>query len=492
MLNFEAYQGIAALAPIDPLSAALVGYGVNWTLDGLFSIGGQGRALSNALGRALSRFRDRYPDIMDVILADDAWRLLREELKLLVSADQQPDAGRLARQLAGEDEEKAQRLQAPLSELLLWVRNEAALEPKLVGIQNFRIGEGVASRLADFEQALGVNLDVTEVLSRGREASQADIEGFYDAYGIQDYARQAELRYGIGADDAGLGLEEIVELLCTGQRIVLEGRPGFGKSTTALRIAEHLAEADRDVVPLFMPVSEWALGRRELFEEFASRDHFSSKNLSAKHIQFLAERKRVVLILDGWNELSGEKFQWVHSELQKLLRYYTTIGLIVTLRPNGRRPPIKHALAVTLSAMDIGQRDAVIKAKLGDAAERVIDRLWRQRDLDEITRIPLYLSTYLHVAASDIAPSSKEELLREFVRSHESEDEHRLPLQDELSGLHDEYMIGPIELIAELSKLHLENFRQNIVVWSLIISTTLSDSSLGSDLLNGVWSFEGD
>ena len=328
------------MAAIDPLSAALLGYGVYWTLDGLFSIGGQGRALGNALGRALSRFRDRYPDIMCEILADDAWRLLQGELKRLVSADQQPDAGRLARQLARGDVQKAQRLQAPLSELLLWVRNEAALEPKLVGIQNFRIGERVASRLADIEQALGIDLNVADVLSRGREAAQADIEAFYGAYGVQDYVRQVELRYAIGAGNADVGLGEIVQLMCAGQRIVLEGRPGFGKSTTALRIAEHLAGVDYDVVPLFMPISEWALGRQNLFDELASRARFISRKLSAKHLQFLAETKRIVLILDGWNELSGEKFQWVHSELQKILRYYPTIGSIVTLRPNVQRPPI--------------------------------------------------------------------------------------------------------------------------------------------------------
>ena len=64
----------------------------------------------------------------------------------------------------------------------------------------------------------------------------------------------------------------------------------------------------------------------------------------------------------------------------------------------------------------------------------------RQRDLDEITCIPLYLSTYLRVATSDLAPRSKEELLREFIRSHENEDKHRLPLQEELHDLHDDYL----------------------------------------------------
>jgi hypothetical protein len=250
------------LAAIDPLSAALVGYGVNWTLDGLFSIGGQGRALRNALGRALSRFREKYPDFMDVILANEAWRLLQEELKHLVSADQHPDTGRLARHLAEGDVDKAQRLQTSLSELFLWVRNEAALEPKLIGIQSFRIGEGAASRIAEIAQALGIDLDVEEVLSRGREASRADIEEFFGDYGVPDYARQAEVHFNLEERDAGFGLEEIIQLLCASQRIVIEGRPGFGKSTTALRAADHLAGADHDVLPLFMPLSEWAWGRR--------------------------------------------------------------------------------------------------------------------------------------------------------------------------------------------------------------------------------------
>ena len=105
------------MTEMDPVSTALIGYELSRTLDGLFAIGGQGRALRNALGRALARFRDRYPDVMDLILADEAWELFQEELKSLVTADQHPDATRLASRLAGDDAEKARRIQIPLSEL---------------------------------------------------------------------------------------------------------------------------------------------------------------------------------------------------------------------------------------------------------------------------------------------------------------------------------------------------------------------------------------
>ena len=99
---------------MDRIVAALTGYGLNKALDGLFAIGGQRRALKNALGRALTRFRDQYPDEMELILADQAWELFQEELKLLVTADQHPDATQLAKRLAGEDDGKAQRLQRSL------------------------------------------------------------------------------------------------------------------------------------------------------------------------------------------------------------------------------------------------------------------------------------------------------------------------------------------------------------------------------------------
>ena len=110
------------------------------------------------------------------------------------------------------------------------------------------------------------------------------------------------------------------------------------------------------------------------------------------------------------------------------------------MRPTMQRPPINHALAVKVPALDRDQRDAVIRARTGDGAEDVIDRIRRQRDLDEITRIPLYLSTYLRVTTADFAPRSKEELLRAFVRSHESGEEHQLPLKQELRGFHDEFL----------------------------------------------------
>ena len=178
---------------------------------------------------------------MDVILADEGWELFQEELKLLVTADQHPDPNRLAGRLAGEDAGKARRLQVSLSELFRWVRNEAALEPKLVGLQNFRIGEEVAVRLVGIEEALGIRLDDTEVLAQARQATEADIEAFQTARGVQDYGIPLELKYSTGGGrDGDIGLDDIVQLICAGQRILLEGRPGFGKTTTALRIARRL------------------------------------------------------------------------------------------------------------------------------------------------------------------------------------------------------------------------------------------------------------
>ena len=44
------------------------------------------------------------------------------------------------------------------------------------------------------------------------------------------------------------------------------------------------------------------------------------------------------------------------------------------------------------------------------------------------------------MTTADFAPRSKEELLRAFVRSHESGEEHQLPLKQELRGFHDEFL----------------------------------------------------
>lgn len=425
---------------MDPIISALFGYGLNKALDGVLASSAQRRALKNALGRALTRFRDQYPDVMGLILADRGWEFFQEELKLLVTADQHPDAARLAKRLAGEDAGKAERLQKSLSELFRWVRNEAALEPKLAALQVFRLEEEVADRLAEIERALGIGLDVTKVLVRAREASRADIETFQAVKDAHDYGAQLDLRYS-PADGAGgdIGLDDIVESLCAGQRIILEGLPGFGKSTTALRIASRLA-GEEDVTPLYVPLGDWAVGRRGFFEEIAARDRFSARALRARHIQFLAERRRIVLLLDGWNELSGEKLERAHTELRKFLREHPTVGVVVTMRPTVQRPPIKHAFTVKVPPLDRDQRDAVIRAQTGDEAEDVIDRIRRQRDLDEITRIPLYLATYLRVMTAGFVPRSKEELLRDFVRSHESSEEHQLPLQQVLRGFQDEFL----------------------------------------------------
>ena len=75
--------------------------------------------------------------------------------------------------------------------------------------------------------------------------------------------------------------------------------PGTGKTTTLLQLAEHVLAA-KSIVPLYFRLGDWSAGSSNLLGSLHQRSAF--RNINPDDVLRLAERGRVLLLLDGWNE----------------------------------------------------------------------------------------------------------------------------------------------------------------------------------------------
>lgn len=79
--------------------------------------------------------------------------------------------------------------------------------------------------------------------------------------------------------------------------------PGTGKTTTLLQLAGHVLVRNA-IIPIFFRLGDWAAGSSGLLESVRERRAF--RNVSRAELELLAERGRLLLLLDGWNEIDED------------------------------------------------------------------------------------------------------------------------------------------------------------------------------------------
>jgi hypothetical protein len=243
---------------------------------------------------------------------------------------------------------------------------------------------------------------------------------------------------------------DVDSLLATIQQadaITLEAEPGGGKTTALFELAARLL--DDGTVPIFVPLPEQEANDLNLLDGVARRDAFVEE-LTVRHLQVLARHGRLVLLMDGWNELSSSARNRVRLILESFRRDYPNVGLVLATRPEVAGPRLPRSISLRLDRLTVDQRTAIIQERLREQAESLCERIARSPNLDEITRIPLYLQALLKIHGEEDLPETREGLLRALVNVHETRPEHHRRLREELFGYHGAYLTElAVVLVAE-------------------------------------------
>ena len=214
--------------------------------------------------------------------------------------------------------------------------------------------------------------------------------------------------------------------------------PGTGKTTTLLQLSAHVLAAN-SIVPLYFRLGDWSAGPLSLLASVHQRSAF--KDVSQDDILRFAERGRLLLLLDGWNELDRDARKKLRVEFEQIRLDCPYVRIVVTTRRQMLDVPISGP-RIAIEPLSEDQQMAIARAYFDGAGEKIVDDAWRTTGIRELIATPLYLSALLSGGSQGVSPTTKEEVLRLFVQQHERASNHAEALQATLFGCHSDILIA--------------------------------------------------
>lgn len=277
-----------------------------------------------------------------------------------------------------------------------------------------------AAQLQEIEYAannlarrLGLSLqdDLPAVTARLRQASTHDLAAFFDALKSPLNAIPLDLRLIESQQITSFQAAGLAAAIGTFNEIVVVAAPGTGKTTTLLQVAQSIAANER-LVATFIPLGEWSTQAHTLLQSVVQRVAFAGER--EEHLKLLAHAGRLVLVMDGWNELDTASRKRLRGEIQGMQRDYPSLGIVMSTRVQALDVPISGPI-VEIEPLSETQQLLIARAYRGEAGEGILDQAWRTRGLRDLVAIPLYLTKLLSDTPGASLPTTKEEVLRLFV-----------------------------------------------------------------------------
>jgi hypothetical protein len=265
-------------------------------------------------------------------------------------------------------------------------------------------------------------------------AAAADIEVFRRT--SRWPASSVELSVTIEGGNESTTTKSLATVVLSLDDLVLVAPPGMGKTTVLLQVAEGMIAAQVGV-PIFVPLADWATDGKDLLTSILRRPSF--RGISESSLRAAAAERGIVLLLDGWNELDNAARKRVRVQLSSLKAELPKLGLVISTRRQSLNVPIE-SLRVDLHPLSYSQQEAIALEMYGKPGVLIVDQAWRTAGIRDLVTIPLYLTVLLSLPTDSAFPTTKEELLRRFVKAHEAVPDHAEALHAALGGLHNRYL----------------------------------------------------
>jgi len=278
--------------------------------------------------------------------------------------------------------------------------------------------------------------DIGTVAARLIAAVATDVAAFKRMAGWPRHAVALNLRMIDGDNERAFQVSGLAAALDAFKDITIIAPPGTGKTTTLLQVAEAVVQTARSV-PLFVPLGEWASQAGSLLQSVLQRAAF--QGMREQYFMLLAHHGRLVLLLDGWNELDREARLRASSEIKRLRRDFPSLGIVVSTRRQALDVPISGPM-VQIDVLTHAQQLEIARALGGQRGEALLDRAARTPGVRSLVSIPLYLTALLLEAPGGAMPTTKEAVLGLFVAEHERGGERAEALRTVLSGHHAEVL----------------------------------------------------
>ena len=280
--------------------------------------------------------------------------------------------------------------------------------------------------------------DLESVTVRLISAAQADLAAFKGSPGWPRHAITLNLRMTTGDSVRAFHAAALADAIQTFNEIVVVAPPGTGKTTTLLQVAEAVLSKGNSVAA-FVPLGEWSSQSDSLLQSVIRRHAFVGER--EEHLKLLAHSGRLVLVMDGWNELDAASRTRAAGEIKSLQRDFSSLAIVVSTRRQAFDVPISGPV-VEIDTLAESQQMDIARALRGSQGESILDHAWRTVGVRELVAIPLYLTALLAGTSGQTLPTTKEEVLRLFVAEHERAADKAEALRETIFGFHSEMLIA--------------------------------------------------
>lgn len=274
---------------------------------------------------------------------------------------------------------------------------------------------------------------IEETVDAWRQAALRDVADFKALRGWPISPINLSVRSSRSEDDAAI--PNFAAALELATDVVIASPPGTGKSTTMIQLASAILDAGRRVA-ICVPLSQWGAQGADLLPSLKARGPFSHLDIGT--LRLLAAEGRLVLMLDGWNELDLLQRRRLRLQLQQLRREYPLLVLVVATRARTDLPV--EGQQFQIEAMSEDEQQEVARRMRGEDGIAVLDAAWRVPGLRDLVAIPLFLTALLERAEGAALPRSKDEILEGYVRAQARDNAREDSLQAELEDMAFRYL----------------------------------------------------
>lgn len=279
--------------------------------------------------------------------------------------------------------------------------------------------------------------DIESVTTRMKKAALKDITNFRSIREWPRYVIPLNLTLQTSNEKFGITLKNVANIANVAESLHLISPPGTGKTTTLVQLTDNILNAGQ-AVPVFVPLGEWSVRSEDFFEFLIRRNSFC--NFRPQHFMQMAYHGRLVLLLDGWNELDPASRIRAEYDLKALRRDFSLISIIISTR---RQAHLISGPTVEIEALSEDQQLELAQELRGEEGKSLIDQAWRIPGVRELISIPLYFNALLTTVSGASLPKTKEELLSTFIIEHEKAPEKiEILRREELLDFHKNMLIG--------------------------------------------------
>jgi len=243
---------------------------------------------------------------------------------------------------------------------------------------------------------LFVDVNILEKLSSSRKSEFHDL--------CQDFSNNPSYR---SLDRIGLGREQErvsgLEVLAKNTNLMVVGKPGSGKTTYLQRVVTecNAGKLQAHRIPVLIRLRDFVKDGGEV--AYALKPYLE-KYWQLSDAESLLKQGRVLVLLDGLDEVAGEDGKNITDEIKKFARDYPQVQVIVTCRTQSQESRFERFDYVEVADFNEGQvrsfSEHWFKTVIGDElvgltkAQEFLDQLFREenKSIRELAITPILLS----------------------------------------------------------------------------------------------------